>query len=156
MWGQKGQITTNSFSYTAVLSLKDWLFTLEPAIRVISIYSDDKVVIRSQKIGILSTVFTPQIASSVTEMMLEVVNKGTGKNAQISGLKVAGKTGTAENELSSKNNNKDHAWFIGFAPADNPQIAVAVILEYSGSTGGEAAAPIARDIMNKWINELNN
>jgi len=91
------------------------------------------------------------LAEQVKDMMVTVVKTGTGRNAGISGIKVAGKTGTAQNELTALGENKEHAWFIGFAPAENPQIAVAVILEYSGSTGGQAAAPIARELMAKWL-----
>ncbi|MCX7749558.1 MAG: penicillin-binding transpeptidase domain-containing protein [Clostridia bacterium] len=99
----------------------------------------------------LSKIMDAKTAAQVTEMMEAVVTSGTGGNAAIRGIRVAGKTGTAENELSGKQRNKEHAWFIGFAPADNPKIAVAVILEYSGSTGGKIAAPIARDLMASWL-----
>ena len=61
------------------------------------------------------------------------------------GMNAAGKTGTAENSTG-----KDHSWFIGFAPADNPQIAVAVIVESSGF-GAEYAGPIAAQIMQAGI-----
>ncbi len=94
----------------------------------------------------LSTVMSAETANKVTSMMKSVVNKGTGKGAAISGVQVAGKTGTAEN-----NTDKSHAWFIGFAPADDPQIAVAVILEKNGSTGGQAAAPLARWMMQQAL-----
>lgn len=90
-------------------------------------------------------------AEQVKDMMETVVVKGTGRNARISGIRVAGKTGTAQNELTAQGENKEHAWFIGFAPVENPQIAVAVILEYSGSTGGGQAAPIARELMIQWL-----
>jgi peptidoglycan glycosyltransferase len=83
--------------------------------------------------------------------MKGVVEWGTGTNAAIEGVSVAGKTGTAENELSVKEGGKEHAWFIGFAPAENPKIAVAVIAEYNGNTGGTVAAPIARDVMAEWL-----
>ena len=77
--------------------------------------------------------------------MKNVVNRGTGTAAR-SSIGIAGKTGTAQNERE----DRDHAWFIGFAPADEPNIAVCVLLEYAGRTGGEAAAPIARDVMVRW------
>ena len=48
---------------------------------------------------------------------------------------------------------KEHAWFVSYAPKENPTIAVAVIVEYSGGTGGELAAPIARDLMRLWLNK---
>ncbi len=84
---------------------------------------------------------SPQIANTVSEMMVNVVNEGTGNAARLSGISVAGKTGTAENPHGAA-----HAWFIGFAPADNPEIAIAVIVENGGS-GGEIAAPIARQVL---------
>lgn len=85
-------------------------------------------------------------ANLVKEMMVESVKSGTGKNAGISDIVVAGKTGTAQNEKSSKGGD-DHAWFIGFAPADDPEIAIAVILENQAEDGGQVAAPIARKLI---------
>jgi peptidoglycan glycosyltransferase len=82
-------------------------------------------------------------------MMTKVVEKGTGRNARIRNVRVAGKTGTAENETG-----KEHAWFIGFAPADNPEVAIAIVLENMGSTGGKSAAPIARNIMTVTLKKL--
>jgi len=108
-------------------------------------------VLKKHKTDELYRVMDQDTAAKINEMMQEVVNNGTGKNASIKGIKVAGKTGTAENELTSGQKNKEHAWFIGFAPADDPKIAVAVILEYSGSTGGSAAAPIARELISAWL-----
>ncbi|TCO72285.1 peptidoglycan D,D-transpeptidase FtsI family protein [Marinisporobacter balticus] len=97
----------------------------------------------------LSTVSSKNIAEAIKEMMIDVVKLGTGKNARIKNVKVAGKTGTAENDTE-----KEHAWFIGFAPADDPKVAIAVVLENEGSTGGKSAAPIARDIMAAALNIL--
>lgn len=99
----------------------------------------------------LAEVMTPETAAKLKTMMEAVVDTGTGTNARIRGIRVAGKTGTAENELTGKQANKEHAWFVGFAPAENPQIAVAVIVEYAGSTGGKLAAPMARALMADWL-----
>lgn len=85
-------------------------------------------------------------AGYLNELMTGVVKEGTGKSAAISGITVAGKTGTAENET-----DKDHAWFVGYAPAEKPQIAVAVLLEYDGGAGGSNAAPIARNIIRRYL-----
>ena len=82
------------------------------------------------------------VASQLNQMMQSVVQRGTGTAAQLS-VPVAGKTGSAENVPGKPT----HAWFIGFAPADNPQVAVAVIVE-NGGTGGTVAAPIARRVMS--------
>jgi peptidoglycan glycosyltransferase len=84
---------------------------------------------------------TPELAQTVKQMMLTVVSDGTGTAARIAGIHVAGKTGSAENPHGAA-----HAWFIGFAPAENPEIAVAVIVENGGSGGG-VAAPIARQVI---------
>ena len=91
-------------------------------------------------------------AQEIKEMMVDVVQGegGTGSAARIEGLEVAGKTGTAQNVEGAA----PHAWFIAFAPADNPQIAVAVLVENGGvlgseATGGEIAAPIARAIIER-------
>lgn len=86
-----------------------------------------------------------ETAQTLQEWMKNVVTRGTGTAAR-SSIGIAGKTGTAQNERE----DRDHAWFIGFAPADEPNIAVCVLLEYAGRTGGEAAAPIARDVMVRW------
>lgn len=82
----------------------------------------------------------------IKDMMIGVVENGTGKNAQISGVSVAGKTGTAETEAG-----KDHAWFVAFAPAENPTICVAVILENDGTSGAKTACPIARNVIKKFL-----
>jgi penicillin-binding protein A len=84
----------------------------------------------------------PQTAAELTSMMEAVVTGGTGTAAQIPGLRVAGKTGTAETGVPGRYN----AWFISFAPADHPKVAVAVVVE-NGGFGGRSAAPIAKALM---------
>jgi peptidoglycan glycosyltransferase len=86
-------------------------------------------------------------ATEVGQMMQAVVDGGTGTAAQIPGIKVAGKTGTAE----TGENHVNTTWFIAFAPADNPRVAVAVVLERQSGTGGTTAAPIAKQIMEALI-----
>ena len=86
-----------------------------------------------------------ETAEALAAMMEKVVDEGTGGAARINGVRVAGKTGTAE-----VGKGAPHAWFVGFAPADNPAIVVAVIVENAG-TGGKVAAPIAREVMKTWI-----
>jgi peptidoglycan glycosyltransferase len=76
-------------------------------------------------------------------MMELAVQSGTGVAAQIPGISVAGKTGTAETGVSGRNNT----WFIAFAPANRPEVAVAVALSEQAGTGGATAAPIAKAIM---------
>ena len=86
-------------------------------------------------------------AAEVARMMELVVQGGTGTAAQIPGVRVAGKTGTAESGVRGTNTTS----FMTFAPADNPRVAVAVILERQSGTGGTTAAPIAKQIMEALI-----
>jgi peptidoglycan glycosyltransferase len=91
---------------------------------------------------------SPKVAETMTTLMEAVVQGGTGVNAQISGVRVAGKTGTAEVDVAGK--RKNHAWFVAFAPAGAPSLAVAVVSEYGG-IGGQVAAPLARSIMQSVL-----
>lgn len=85
----------------------------------------------------------------IQNVMVSVVNSGTGARAQVSGFRVAGKTGSAE----QRRGDKTHAWFIGFAPADEPKIAIAVLLEEAGH-GGDEAAPIAGRVIETYLSSL--
>jgi penicillin-binding protein A len=90
-----------------------------------------------------------QTAAELTTAMEGVVSEGTGTNAAIPGVAVAGKTGTAEtpfNESCGGGSEENQAWFIGFAPADDPQIAIAATVECTTLFGGDVAAPIFRDV----------
>jgi peptidoglycan glycosyltransferase len=92
----------------------------------------------------LGRAIKPQTAEELNQMMQLVVTGGTGTSAQIPGIKVAGKTGTAETNVP----NVYTAWFIAFAPADNPQVAIAVVLEKQlNGFGGSVSAPIAKQVM---------
>jgi peptidoglycan glycosyltransferase len=96
----------------------------------------------------LSQVMKQSTALEVGDMMASVVREGTGTAAALSGIDVAGKTGTAE-IIPAQNVNQP--WFIGFAPRDNPKIAVAVTIERSNGTGGVVAAPIAKRVMEELL-----
>jgi len=96
----------------------------------------------------LADVMKPEVASELNSMMQAVVTGGTGTAAAISGTPVAGKTGTAETGVGDIYT----AWFIAFAPADHPKVAVAVVVEnQAGGFGGKVAAPIARDVMEALL-----
>jgi peptidoglycan glycosyltransferase len=88
-----------------------------------------------------------EVAGQLTEMMESVVVNGSGRAARIPGVAVAGKTGTAQVAPDVP----DHNWFIGFAPADDPQIAVAVFVANGGGTGGDTSAPIAREVIEAYL-----
>ncbi|GAA1978707.1 penicillin-binding transpeptidase domain-containing protein [Terrabacter lapilli] len=101
----------------------------------------------------LSQAVSEQTASIVTKMMVSVVDNGSGARARIPGVDVAGKTGTAQHDPGKP----PHAWFISFAPAADPKVAVAVVVEDGGVTGsevggGRVAAPIARAVMEAVLN----
>jgi peptidoglycan glycosyltransferase len=85
---------------------------------------------------------TPETASMIKQLMVQVVESGTGTSAAIRGVQVAGKTGTAEVA-----NAQPHAWFAAFAPAEDPKVVVAVLVENAG-TGGSVAAPVAKAVIS--------
>ncbi|NIK55395.1 penicillin-binding transpeptidase domain-containing protein [Kribbella shirazensis] len=97
---------------------------------------------------------TPQVASQLTAMMVDVVANGTGKPGAISGVQVAGKTGTAQ----TAKDRPPFAWFTAFAPADDPKVAVAVLIEKADVArddvaGGKLAAPIAKKVMEAVLGQ---
>jgi penicillin-binding protein A len=97
-------------------------------------------------------VIPEEVAGNLRQMMLGVVENGTGQAARIPNVEVAGKTGTAQHARG----RDPHAWFIGFASSGDRQIAVAVVVEEGGdagseATGGRTAAPIARRVMSTYL-----
>ncbi len=99
-----------------------------------------------------SNAVSASVARQLTSMMVSVVDQGTATPAQIPGIEVAGKTGTAQ----SSPQRPPYAWFVSFAPADNPQVAVAVLVEDAGVernaiSGSGLAAPIAKQVMQAVI-----
>jgi penicillin-binding protein A len=115
---------------------------------VSTVLAPDLKPIETHQPEVLSTAMTPEHAKELQQMMVTVVSQGTGHNAQIPGVEVGGKTGTAQSDPR----RKPFAWFTSFAPAENPQVAVAVIIEDANIprndiAGGRLAAPIARAVM---------
>lgn len=118
--------------------------TLSPDLDVLSVTDPEE----------FSVAMSSESAQMMTDMMVEVVGSGTGFRAQIPGVSVAGKTGTAEISTTIP----PHAWFIGFAPADNPQVAIAVVVENGGyqgfgTDGGSLAAPMAQSVMQTALSD---
>ena len=107
---------------------------------------DGKVIQRSEP-DTWKEPMSAKTAAELTAMMTAVVQGGTGVAAQIPGVQVAGKTGTAETGRTGENDT----WFIAFAPANDPQVAVAVALSNQSGTGGATAAPIAKEIMEALL-----
>jgi len=93
--------------------------------------------------------FTSDTFKIIKEGLRQTILKGTGWRANIKELAIAGKTGTAQNPQG-----ETHAWFIGFAPYENPEVCITIFLE-NGGEGGEAATPIARAMLEKYFNIQN-
>ncbi|MGW5880030.1 peptidoglycan D,D-transpeptidase FtsI family protein [Nocardiopsis terrae] len=113
-----------------------------------SVRDSDLSVVTQTSPETYSEATSASTAEDLKEMMTAVTGPGgSGTNGAIPGVEVAGKTGTAEtgNDLGT------HNWFIGFAPADDPEIAVAVVIEHGGGSGGSLAAPIARQMMEAVV-----
>ena len=112
--------------------------------------ADGKVLEESRAGDAAQRVMSEEETAVLTEMMKLVVNGGTGK--MLAGLDYdpAGKTGSAEYDSGHK--EESHAWFTGFAPADDPQIAVTVVIEEAGS-GGEYAVPVAKRVFDSFFGE---
>ena len=119
---------------------------------VSKVVGQDGEEIMTRQPEMLAQSVSKETADQIKNMMINSVNRGTSKAARLRSFQIAGKTGTAER---SKEKTINNAWFVGFAPADDPQIAVAVIVENVEYWGGEIAAPIAKDIIRFSLNELN-
>jgi peptidoglycan glycosyltransferase len=119
-----------------------------------NVKSPDLKTVSETKPESLHQAVTPQVAAQLTAMMVDVVNNGTGKPGQISGVQVAGKTGTAQ----TSKDRPPFAWFTAFAPANDPKIAVAVLIEKADIArddiaGGKLAAPIAKSVMEAVLGQ---
>ncbi len=102
-----------------------------------------------------STVMKPSTARQVGQMMENVVHDGTGTQAALAGINVAGKTGTAQDcaDLALAACRLNQVWFIAYAPVENPQIAVAVTLPHQNGFGGTIAAPIAKSVLQSLLKD---
>jgi peptidoglycan glycosyltransferase len=107
----------------------------------------DGAVVRRPQPVYLGRAMTTETAAELRQLMRDVVDDGTGAAASVDGLDVAGKTGTAETGREGRND----AWFIGFAPAEAPRYAFAVLVEDTEGTGGDVAAPIAASVLRALI-----
>lgn len=85
-------------------------------------------------------------AAALKELLVRVVNEGTGSSLRTDAYQAAGKTGSAEFETGKET----HAWFVGYAPAEDPKLAVCVIVEEGGS-GGRTAGPIAKKLFDAYL-----
>jgi peptidoglycan glycosyltransferase len=118
-----------------------------------SITSPDLRVIQQLEPTVFSTPVSPAVSATMVQMLVNGVSNGAASNARISGVDVAGKTGTAENGEGEAFT----LWFTGFAPANDPQVAIAVVVENGGGLGQNAfgnkiAAPMAKKVLEAVLN----
>jgi peptidoglycan glycosyltransferase len=122
--------------------------TLMQPTLVESVIAPDLTVIQKLQPTVFSQAISQATAATMTQMMINNVSNGAGSNARIDGVDVAGKTGTAENGEGAPYS----LWFTGFAPANDPQVAIAVVVQNGGGigqdgTGNTLAAPIAKKVL---------
>jgi penicillin-binding protein 2 len=100
----------------------------------------------------------------ITDAMYGVVNEdgGTARNVRLPGIEVSGKSGTAQvigyatrERMGKQKKFEDNAWFVGYAPRRNPEIAVAVLVQESGKHGGEEAGPVVKDVIKAYYDKKN-
>jgi peptidoglycan glycosyltransferase len=118
-----------------------------------SITAPDLSVLQKLSPTVYNTPISTTTATTMTQLMISNVANGAASNARISGVDVAGKTGTAQNAVGAPYT----LWFTGFAPANDPQVAVAVVVENGGGRGQSAfgnllAAPIAKKVIEAVLN----
>jgi penicillin-binding protein A len=116
------------------------------------VVNSDGVTVKTIDPNVYNQVMKPSTAQALTQMMTKVVEEGTGTAAQIGGVSVAGKTGTAE--IGTQGSGLTEPWFIGFAPVDHPTVAVAVTVDKTqGGFGGTVAAPMASQVIQTLLSE---
>jgi len=125
---------------------------MAPHVVDVTRYHDDTVLERTRP-QVWKTPISPSTAATLNTLMVGVVNRGTGRTMQLDGgIQAAAKTGTAQLNNTGEE-ERSHAWIIGFAPAEAPRYAIAVMLkgtnaEISASTGGQLAGPIAKTVLD--------
>lgn len=122
---------------------------MEPYLVDKIVSAEGEVIKRNRPVN-YGSLLTANEAGILTEYMQEVVENGTGTKLKNMKVSVAGKTGTAEYEIGKK----AHAWFVGFAPADNPEIVVSVLVESVGS-GSSYAVPIAKELIDAYFTKVS-
>lgn len=119
---------------------------------LLGVVDDDMHVQNKLSAGIYSRMMNPSTANTIREMMIDVVENGTGSSAAVKGHVIGGKTGTAQVN-SSGGAYQPHSWYVGFCAEDNAPFAVCVMIENGGSGGGKAAR-IAGKLMERAIERL--
>jgi len=149
--GQGGLAVTPLQMAMVASAVADGGKLMTPRLATKAVDQDGRTV-QTYKPSVMSQVMSPSTAAQVTQMMKNVVEEGTGTPAQLGNISVAGKTGTAQ--VGIVGSNLTQPWFIGFAPVEDPKVAVAVTVERSqGGFGGTVAAPIAKQVIQTLLSE---
>jgi peptidoglycan glycosyltransferase len=143
----QGEVQTNAFQMALVTAaIANDGSMVEPRL-VREVRSPDGIILDKPTASIRTRSIPPDTAGTLNEMMQQVIIQGGLTEAEIEGVKVAGKTGTAES-----GNGEAHSWWITFAPADDPKIAMCVMVE-NGGRADEGALPVAARLMQAYIKE---
>ena len=127
---------------------------MTPHVVAATLKKDGTVISRTPTDQVWKQPISAATAATLTELMVGVVNNGTGKAMQLAnGIQAAAKTGTAQLNFVEGEPQRSHAWIIGFAPAEAPRYAVSVVIkgttdEISAGTGGRLAGPIAKQVFD--------
>ncbi len=128
------------------------------------VFKQPHMIKDAEKVGEERVAISESTVEKVTDAMYGVVNEpgGTGTQLKLTGVELSGKSGTAQvigydtrNRLGKQKKFEDNAWFVGYAPRRNPEIVVAVLVQESGQHGGEAAGPVARDVVKAYYDKKN-
>jgi peptidoglycan glycosyltransferase len=116
------------------------------------VVNSDGVTVKTITPSVFSQVMKPSTAHALRDMMIKVVEEGTGTAVQFGGISIAGKTGTAS--IGAPGSNLTQPSFMAFAPSQNPTVAIDVFVEQSqGGFGGTVAAPIAKAVLQTLLSE---
>ncbi len=150
-FGQSFQVTPIQM-ITAISAIANGGKLMTPYI-VAKHLDENKNVINETKPAVRRQVISQQTASAVADMMEGVVTSGTGKNAYVAGYRVAGKTGTSQKLTSGVGSGKYVASFGGFAPADDPEIAILILVDepVGQYNGGQICTPVAAQVLEKTL-----
>ena len=142
-YGQGDTLTTPLHMAMVTSAIANDGVMMQPYL-VSKITDKDGTILKENSSSTFMRSTSPVVAQRITEMMKACVTRGTGTGAQLSGITVAAKTGTAE----VGGDKGDHAWFVAFAPAENPKIALSIVMENAGTTGSACAGMAARLIQS--------
>lgn len=115
-----------------------------------NVVNKDGKIIKESKSEVLSDVTSSDIANTIRDYMVDVVNYGTANKAYLQSVQIAGKSGTVD-----KKGGGVDVWFVGFAPAYDPKLAFAIVVEDSDEIAGEVPVPIGGEMINSIINNVN-